>query len=88
MLTNCQRWDFPQPQIPAFIPLPHPLPFCSPLLTCPAQVNCLKLLRAIEAGKPVEELTPEGYRPSDKALALMTRGESKHPFVAGIEDTL
>lgn len=30
----------------------------------------------------------QDYKPSEKALALMSRGESKHPFVAGIEDTM
>lgn len=99
---------------------------------------CLKTLRAIENGKPVEELVPQvggiaprlagvkvarrqsaqlgaalpapnfpalapftpspalaptptppqDYKPSEKALALMSRGEPKHPFVAGIEDTM
>ena len=49
---------------------------------------CLRTLRAIEAGKAVEEIVPEGYRPSEKALALMSRGEAKHPFIAGIEDVL
>jgi phosphoenolpyruvate carboxylase len=53
-----------------------------------AQVSCLKTLRALEAGKNVDELVPADYKPSEKALALMSRGASKHPFVAGIEDTL
>ncbi len=51
-------------------------------------MSCLKTLRAIEAGKNVDELVPADYKPSEKALALMSRGASKHPFVAGIEDTL
>ena len=36
----------------------------------------------------MDELVPEGYKPSEKALALMSRGDTKHPFVAGIEDTM
>lgn len=32
--------------------------------------------------------TPPGRQPSEKALALMTRGDTKHPFVAGIEDAM
>lgn len=54
----------------------------------PLQVSCLKTLRAIEAGKSVDELVPADYKPSEKALALMSRGDTKHPFVAGIEDTM
>lgn len=54
----------------------------------PPQVSCLKTLRAIEGGKPVDELLPADYKPSEKALALMSRGEPKHPYVAGIEDTM
>lgn len=52
------------------------------------QVSCLKTLRTIEAGKSVDDLVPDGYKPSEKALALMSRGDSKHPFLAGIEDTM
>ncbi|KAL4856631.1 Phosphoenolpyruvate carboxylase 1 [Chlorella vulgaris] len=61
-------------------------PYVAPLNIL--QVSCLKTLRAIEAGKNVDELVPADYKPSEKALALMSRGASKHPFVAGIEDTL
>ena len=61
-------------------------PYVAPLNIL--QVSCLKTLRAIEAGKSVDELVPEGYKPSEKALALMSRGDPKHPFVAGIEDTM
>jgi hypothetical protein len=63
----------------------------SPATHCPLQppqVNCLKTLRKIENGLTVDELVPEGYKPSEKALALMSRGDTKHPFVAGIEDTM
>lgn len=55
------------------------------------QVRCLKVLRAIEAGTPAEELVPADFKPTEKALALLSRGPSgaaQHPFVGGVEDTL
>lgn len=54
-------------------------------------MRCLKVLRAIEAGTPVEELVPADFKPSEKALALLSRGPSgaaQHPYVGGVEDTL
>lgn len=62
---------------------PRPLPL--------VQVRCLKVLRAIEAGTPAEELVPADFKPSEKALALLSRGPSsaaQHPYVGGVEDTL
>lgn len=61
-------------------------PYVAPLNIL--QVSCLKTLRAIEAGQPIEEVVPDNYQPSEKALALMSRGDAQHPFVAGIEDTM
>ncbi|KAL4423808.1 hypothetical protein ABPG75_001109 [Micractinium tetrahymenae] len=64
-------------------------PYVAPLNIL--QVRCLKVLRAIEAGTPVEELVPADFKPSEKALALLSRGPSgavQQPFVGGVEDTL
>ena len=59
-------------------------PYVAPLNIL--QVYCLKTLREVESGRPVEEIMKE-YAPDEKALALMSRGGS-HPFVAATEDTM
>lgn len=59
-------------------------PYVAPLNIL--QVYCLKTLREIEKGKPVEEVAGE-YKPNEEALAIMSRGGS-HPFVAATEDTM
>ncbi len=49
---------------------------------------CLRTLRAIEAGKSVEEFM-DGELPDGEPLQLMSRGISgEHPFVKATEDTL
>jgi phosphoenolpyruvate carboxylase len=59
-------------------------PYVAPLNIL--QVYCLKTLRQVEAGRPVEEVAV-GYTPDEGALALMSRGGS-HPFIAAVEDTM
>jgi len=59
-------------------------PYVAPLNIL--QVYCLKTLREVEAGRPLEEIMGQ-YKPDPEALAIMSRGES-HPFVAATEDTM
>ncbi|GAB4814757.1 hypothetical protein N2152v2_001803 [Parachlorella kessleri] len=61
-------------------------PYVAPLNIL--QVYCLRTLRAIEAGKSVEEFM-DGELPDGEPLQLMSRGISgEHPFVKATEDTL
>lgn len=59
-------------------------PYVAPLNIL--QVYCLKILRSVENGTPIEEVIPD-YEPSDSALALMSRGQN-NPLVAAVEDTM
>jgi phosphoenolpyruvate carboxylase len=60
-------------------------PYVTPLNIL--QVHCLRALREIEAGRAPEEVWA-GYAPDPAALALMSRADGLHPFVAAIEDTM
>ena len=59
-------------------------PYVAPLNIL--QAYCLKQLRDIESGRPIEEMAV-GFKPDPKALELMTRSD-KHPFESAIEDTM
>lgn len=60
-------------------------PYVAPLNIL--QVYCLKALREIESGKSPEECMANVDLDAD-ALAIMSRGDAKHPFEAALEDTL
>eukprot|EP00889_Picochlorum_renovo_P003287 jgi/Picre1/30317/NNA_005681.t1 len=59
-------------------------PYVAPLNIL--QVYCLKILRSVENGTPIQEVIPD-YELTDKALALMSRGQND-PLVAAVEDTM
>lgn len=59
-------------------------PYVAPLNIL--QVYCLKALREMEAGKPLEEVLGR-YQPDAGAMALMSRGEG-HPLASAVEDTM
>lgn len=59
-------------------------PYVAPLNIL--QVYCLKALRSVESGTPVEEVM-KSDSPDQKSLALMSRG-GNHPLIAAIEDTM
>ena len=64
------------------------LPILRRLWLAVPQVYCLRTLRAIEAGKSVEEFM-DGELPDGEPLKLMSRATSgEHPFVKATEDTL
>lgn len=59
-------------------------PYVAPLNIL--QAYCLKQLREIESGRPIDELSA-GFKPDSKALELMSRSD-KNPLESAIEDTM